>query len=163
MESHVGQIALVRTHTLLGWLIRAVTRHDYDHVLVGTQWGFVVSPENEGVLLRHITHWAPEDVVWSHFVETEMQHWQVADFAEGCVDLPYNWAADVWITVGLLFRLSTPNWVMKKLDNGKRWQCAQLADASLRAGGVTVFEDDRPPGAVFPGSFVHIFQRRGWL
>ena len=43
------------------------------------------------------------------------------------------------------------------------YQCAQLADAALQHAGVHVFRDDRPYGAVYPGSFVPVFQAFGWL
>lgn len=159
----MGQVALVRTHGFVAWAIRVITNSPYNHMVVGTAAGDTVSPEHEGVIRRRVTYWQPDRIVWSRFAETELQHWQVADFAEDQLGKKYNWGSDFWIFIALITKRHTPKWIEARLNSGSRWQCAQLADAALRAGGVPVFTDGRSPGAVFPGSYIHLFRERGWL
>ena len=65
--------------------------------------------------------------------------------------------------MAILTKQSTPHWLTRILMDNGRWQCAELADASLLAGGINVFTDGRPPCAVYPGSFVPYFREHGWL
>ena len=49
-----------------------------------------------------------------------------------------------------------------KIGDDGRWQCAELADASLLAGGISAIADDRAPCVAYPGSFIPWFKKNGW-
>jgi hypothetical protein len=135
----------------------------FNHMVVGIQGGDTVSAEHRNVRIRHQTHF--KLIVWSQFTETELQHWEVADFAYQQIGKPYNWWADFWILISILTRRHTPRWVEERLNDGTHWQCAQLAYASLMAAhpAVEVLKDARPPATRFPGAFEKLWMERGWL
>jgi hypothetical protein len=161
MLSHTGQIALVRTSGFVAWMIRLWTGSDFNHMVVGLQGGDTASAEHRGVRIRHEHHF--KVIVWSQFTETELQHWQVAEFAYQQLGKPYNWQADFWIAVSILTHRHTPAGIEARLNRGDRWQCAQLGTEALAQAGVVVLPDARPPATRFPGAFEKYFESRGWL
>ena len=104
-----------------------------------------------------------DNIVWSQFDLSNAQRDKSAGFAESQVGKPYALADDIAIGVALITREHTPRWLERRLASDGEWQCASLGDASLRHAGVHVFNDDRPMGSVFPGSFWHFFRDAGWL
>jgi hypothetical protein len=143
-----------------------VTRSEFNHVVVnvgvavdGQQ--LCVGAEPRGARIRPVTDF--HDVVWSEFPLTEHQQGVVAGWALRHENTPYGYMSDFFIGVALLTRTHTPWFIEHWLSDGKRYECAGLADAALRAGGVHVFRDGRPVGAIFPGSFQRVFEAFGWL
>ncbi|TFD74719.1 hypothetical protein [Cryobacterium fucosi] len=100
--------------------------------------------------------------VWSRFPFTRKQRLSIAFWARNRYGRPYNYAAFVAIGVALMLKRSTPEWVERFLMTDRSYECAQLADAALMHAGVHVFRDGRPYGAVYPGSFVKVWEHFGW-
>ena len=155
-----GQIGIVRTHGFSSWLIRFVTRTPVNHVVIDTGTE-VISAEEPVVRTREYGYF--DNIVWSQFDLSNAQRDKSAGFAESQVGKPYALADDIAIGVALITREHTPRWLERRLASDGEWQCASLGDASLRHAGVHVFNDDRPMGSVFPGSFWHFFRDAGWL
>lgn len=157
----IGQIGLVRTTGLMSWLIRVVTRSHWNHVVIAVSETECVGAEPHGAKLRPVTYF--DDVVWSEFPLTAKQQQKITAWTRGKIGAAYGYFDDLAIGIGLLTRTHTPRWIEHWLSSNNQWECAALADAALQHGGVHVFRDDRPYGAVFPGSFVHVFEDYGWL
>ena len=156
-----GQVGLCYTTGFWGTVIRKVTKSHYNHAVIRISETECVGAEPGEVRRRPITDFP--DVVWSHFPLTSKQRDRVVWFAKTELGVRYNYADDLFIGIALLSRQHTPLWISRILSDPDSWQCAQLADAALQRAGVHVFTDDRPYGAVYPGSFVPVFQAFGWL
>lgn len=157
---NVGQIGILRTHGFSSWLIRTITRSHVNHVVIDVGDG-LISAEYPHVRKRDYQHFNNE--VWSQFVYTDAQRAKVVEFANAQLGKPYGWADDLAIGVGLITRQHTPNWLMRWLSNNGEWICSSLADACLRNAGIHLWDDDRPVGAVYPGSFELWWRDAGWL
>ena len=161
MSELTGQIGLCYTTGFWGRVIRAVTRSHYNHAVIAISETLCAGAEPGGVRIRSITEFP--DIVWSKFPLTLPQQVKVVLFTKSQLGVRYNYADDLFIGIALLTRERTPAWIERALSDPDSWQCAQLADAALQRAGVHVFRDDRPFGAVYPGSFVPVFQAFGWM
>ena len=157
-----GQAALIPDGTKpFQRLISAVTGSPMHHVVVAISNHLCVSAEIDGVRLRPVRYFP--NAVWSQFRHTRRQRADIALFAFLQVGKPYALFDVILIGVAILTKTRTPQWLVDRLMNSDRWQCAELADASLQAGGVKLFTDGRPPCAVYPGSFVPYWTEQGWM
>ena len=161
LSEHAGQIGLCWTTGFWGRVIRKVTKSHYNHTVIRISETECIGAEPGGVRVRDITEF-PE-VVWSQFPLTRTEQNRIVTFAKTQLGVRYNYADDLFIGIALLSREHTPDWISRVLSDPDSWQCAQLADAALQRAGVHVFTDNRPYGAVYPGSFVPVFQAFGWL
>jgi len=163
---HVGdsggraQVGIIRTHGFTSWVIRLFTQAKVNHMVIDTGTE-VVSAEYPLVRTRPYGYFT--DVVWSQFHLTDAQQDKIVAFAEEQIGKNYNWSDDLAIGVGILTRQHTPRWIMRWLSSDDEWMCSALADACLRHAGIHLWDDDRPVGAVFPGSFQNFFADAGWL
>ena len=155
-----GQIGIVSTTGFMSWLIRIVTRSDVNHAVVDLGDGTIASAEPGGVRLRLHDHFP--NTIWSHFEESPEQASSVTTFAREQLGTKYAYFDDLLIGIAQITGVRTPNWIQRRLASNDSYECAELADASLQAGGVHVFTDGRVPSAVFPGDFEPIFKARGW-
>jgi hypothetical protein len=155
-----GQVGIVRTHGFSSWLIRLITRSHVNHMVndTGTE---LISAEYPHVRTRPYGYFT--NIVWSQFDYTDDQKEKIVTFAEDQVGKPYGWADDLAIGIGLITRQRTPRWLARWLATDGEWICSSLADASLRHAGIHIFNDDRPVGATFPGSFEAFFRDARWL
>jgi hypothetical protein len=155
-----GQVGIIRTHGLSSWVIRMFTRSHVNHMVIDVGDG-LVSAEYPHVIKRDYGHFT--NIIWSRFEYTPAQITKITDFANTQLGKNYGWADDIAIGIGLLTRQHTPHWLMRWLSNNGEWICSSLADASLRHAGIHLWDDDRPVGAVYPGSFENWFRDAGWL
>lgn len=159
--TRAGQIALIPDgQNFVQKLIQFITRSPVHHVVVAVSDKFCVSAEMEGVRLRPISHFP--NAIWSDFALTARQRRNIIGFALEQLGKPYAILDDIFIGISIITKSRTPQWIVQTVLNSDRWQCAELADASLLAGGIRLFRDGRPPRAVYPGSFIPTFKRRGW-
>lgn len=161
MMDVTGQVALVHSTGFWPAVISIVTHSHFNHMITGISPTAVVSAERQGVIRRHVSDFP--GAVWSEFPETILAEHKVAEYAISQIGKPYAFLDDFFIGVALITRQHAPGWLMRRLRSGKRWECAELADAALQHGGVNVFHDGRPWGAVYPGSFEPVFRDYGWL
>lgn len=165
-----GQVALVHQRGFWPSLITVVTSliaerpedAHWNHMLTAISPTECMSAERKGVTRRKISDFP--GAVWSDFDETELQRDLVADFAAAQDGKPYAFLDDFFIGVGIIMRRRTPAWLRRRLRSGKRWECAELAGASLACGGITnIINDDRPFAAAYPASYAPVWRARGWL
>jgi hypothetical protein len=158
----IGQIGLIPDPK--SWVqreIATITRSNVHHIIVCVSDTHIVEAMPGGVQYNLLTNY--DNAIWSDFDLTPEQAQGTADFAISAINTPYNWLDDVLIGLSCETGLDLPKIVSDRLDSGEFYQCAQLADASLTKGGhFTVFDDGRPPGLVYPGSFEAMFRDRGW-
>jgi len=161
MIDRTGQVALVHSTGFWPWLVTAITGSYWNHMVTAINLHECVSAETTGVRRRQLADFRV--TAWSMFPESDLARHKVAAFAEAQIGKPYAFFDDFLIGLGIVFRTSAPAWIQSRLRSGRRWECAELADAALQHGGVNVFHDGRPYGAVYPGSFEPVFERFGWL
>lgn len=156
-----GQVGLIHSkHGFAPWIIRVGTNSYWSHMVVAVDGVECVSAEPGGALVRRIDEYS--DVVWSRFVLDEEQKSEIVGWALRHVGTPYSWA-DVYVAgIAALLRDWTPRWVERIAAGTDKLICSQLADLALQAGGIHVFRDHRPRGAVTPASFGRFFYRMGW-
>lgn len=159
--SDIGQITIVTTNGFWGWVIRHVTESTSNHNTIIVSETHQVSAEPGGVRLVPRTDY-PTAVV-ADYPLTDEQRDAIVAFAMAQIDKPYGYWTDFWIGVGLIFRTHTPRWIERMLSDGGTWECAQLCDAAYIAADINLFEDNRPDGAVYPGSLEKLFKRKGWI
>lgn len=156
-----GQIALIPDGKR--WfqrLIQWVTRSPVHHCVVAISDTECVSAEIQGVIIRPVSHFPK--AVWSRFAITDPQRHDIVRFATAQIGKPYALLDDLLIGVALVTRTNTPHWIQDKLMSDDKWQCAELTDAALLAGGINLFPGGRPACAVYPGSFLPLFREHGW-
>ena len=161
MPELTAQIGLCYTTGFWGRVIRAVTKSHYNHTVIAISETQCAGAEPGGVRIRPIASFP--DVVWSQFPYTLAQQVEIVTFAKTELGVRYNYLDDLFIGIALLTREHTPRWIERVLSDPDSWQCAQLADAALQRAGIHVFTDDRPFGAVYPGSYVEVWKAFGWL
>ena len=155
-----GQIGIVRTHGFSSWLIRLITRAKVNHCIIDTGTD-LISAEYPVVRRRPYGHFT--NIIWSQFDLTTKTSNKIIDFATNQIGKPYGVTDDIAIGVGIIFHDHTPGTIMRHLSSDGQWICSELADASLRHGGIHIWNDNRPTGAVFPGSFENFYRDAGWL
>lgn len=159
--SRTGQLGLVpHAANLAQHMIEWVTRAPVHHVIVAIDETTCVSPEMPKVRTRPVSHFP--DAVWSEFDLTVAQRRKITGFVTAQVGKPYSLLDDLLIGIALITREQTPTWIESRLNDDDQWQCAELADAAYQHAGIHLFTDGRPPAAVYPGSFLPIFEAAGW-
>jgi len=156
-----GQIGLTYTTGFIGRLIQKVTRSRYNHCVLALDNFACIGAEPGGVRVRPITDF--RGIVWSKFRFTEAERIRITEFVLAQQGKEYNYADDFFIGVALITKTHTPRWLERRLSSTDSWQCAQLSDAALIHIGINLFDDDRPIGAVYPGSLARRWRKRGWL
>lgn len=156
-----GQIALIpHGANICQKLIELVTRAPVHHVIVAISENECVSAEIPRVRTRPISKFP--HAIWSQFDLDDDERYEIAEFAFRQIGKKYALMDDILIGIALLMRERMPRWIVAKVSSDNRWQCAELADASLLAAGKSAIADDRPPCVVFPGSFIPYFKLHGW-
>ena len=156
-----GQIGLVpHAKTLVEWLIQKVTRSTVHHAILAVSPTTCISCEPEGALLRQISDF-PE-AHWSSYDLTAMQKLLISRWGTDHLGIPYGWFSDAAIGIALIFKVHTPAWVERYLNNGSFYECAQFCAAAYQQSGINLFRG-RPPATIYPGSFERTWRLRGWL
>lgn len=156
-----GQIGLIpHPHGWVEHAIETVTRAPVHHVVVAITETLVIGADPAGATVHRVSDYP--DAVWSHFGLTDQQRHAIVVWASAHVGTPYSFLDDAAIGIALLSGIPTPRWVQERLSSDRHLQCAQLADAAYLAAGLHLFDDGRLPGAVYPGSFIPIWQQHGW-
>ena len=156
-----GQIGLVPADK--GWasgVVAWATQSSWTHVVVAVSETEVVSAEPGGTRYRPINYYP--GTVWSKYPLRPSQRRRIARYARTRIGTPYAWWDYFAVGVALVFRARTPDWLASHVADTHTLLCSQLADLALQAGGVHVFFDERPAGAVTPASFAKVFIARGW-
>lgn len=157
-----GQIGLIPDgKSFVPQAIQWITSSDVYHVVIAISETECIGAEPGGAKIRPIDYWS--NVMWSNFPLTPQQAQDTADWARAKEGVAYNYVDDLLIGAECLMKVKFPEIIMRHYDNGKSYECAQLADAALtHGGGYKVFNDNRHPGQVYPGSFEPLFKQYGW-
>jgi hypothetical protein len=172
----LAQIAVVRTRGFSSWVIRTVTRSHWNHTIGYVSEHMVISCEPNGVQLMPATDFVVGgrilDIAVSDFPLTTAQENKIIAFLllqgpqtiDGVLQpgKPYGRLTFVWIGLAKLLHWRTPQWLERRLDDGKTWICSQLSDAAYQHAGVRLFRDNRPDGAVTPGAIGALFKDCGF-
>jgi len=157
-----GQIAIQTKPS--DWVtqgIATVTNSDVFHVVIAISETECIGAQPGGAKILPIDY--SPNLVWSKFDLTPQQAQACADWARAREHRPYSFINDALIGISCLFGITFPRFITKHFSNDKTYECAQLADAALTLGaGISVFDDSRPFGTVYPGSFEVLFKKYGW-
>lgn len=138
-----GDILLVRTATLWGWLIRLVTRSEWSHVALYIGDGMIA--EIDAFQGAHVSPLAYDRYqVLRHPAMTEEQAAVAVAWCRGQVGAMYDWGVIVEIGLRIVYGLHAC------IDSGRRYICTELVLEAYRAADI-----DLAPGcdALTPGEF----------
>jgi hypothetical protein len=156
-----GQVGLVPAdEKLRGRIVAWAMRSYWCHMIVAVSETHCVSAEPGGARVRPMSDY--DEICWSKFPMRPSQRRRSVRFALSRIGVPYAWIDWFAVGVALITRTKTPEWLRSFVADNDRLLCSQLADLSLQAAGIPVFFDERPAGAVTPGSFAKVFIARGW-
>lgn len=160
MHSHIGQIGLkTEASNFIEKAIEFVTRSTVHHVVVAISDTECIGAEPGGARIRSHDY---EQLVWSKFDLTPEQAQACADWARAREGRPYSFINGFFIGLSM-YGWKMPKFILKRFSTDDSYQCAQFADAALSLGaGITVFDDGREFGEVYPGSLEQLFKERGW-
>lgn len=102
------------------------------------------------------------NAAWSQFPLTDIERRLITGIGRALEGYPYNVIAFGMVGVQFLTGQRLPSWVFRFVDGLPGAECAQLADRVLTAAGVSVFEDNREPGILYPGSWEKLFRIHDW-
>jgi hypothetical protein len=158
-----GQIGVVHS---TDWFARIISLFEggspATHCILALEDGYCIGAEPGGARIRNISSFP--DVAWSAFPLTPDQTHDIVAFGRSLEGTPYDYIGDAWIGLSLLLgERHVPKWMERQLAGTDRLQCAQLVDYVYLTCGIHLFRDGRVPGAVYPASFIPMFQKRGWL
>lgn len=160
MHSQLGQIGLKTEAS--NWVEKAiefVTRSSVHHVVIAISDTECIGAEPGGARIRSHEY---SRFVWSKFDLTPEQAQACADWARAREGRPYSFVNGFFIGLSM-YGVKLPRFIIKRFSNDRAYQCAQFADAALTLGaGITVFDDGREFGEVYPGSLEMLFRERGW-
>lgn len=160
MHSQIGQIGLkTEAHGFIEKAIEFVTRSSVHHVVIAISDTECIGAEPGGAKIRLHEY---DNFVWSKFELTPQQATNCANWARARENRPYSFING--FLIGLtMYGFTWPKSVWKFFSNDRHYQCAQFADAALTLGaGISVFNDGREFGQVYPGSLEQLFKERGW-
>ncbi len=160
MTTLIGQIGLkTEARGFVEKAIEFVTRSTVHHVVIAISETECIGAEPGGARIRPINY---DGLVWSRFELTPLQAQNCANWARAREGRPYSFVNG--FLIGLtMYGFTWPKSVWKHFSTDDSYQCAQFADAALTQGaGITVFDDGREFGQVFPGSLEMLFKTNGW-
>lgn len=159
MANTVGQIGIIAgPSSRIQWFISAFTQSLAVHIVISDGKGNVISAMPDGVLVEKAADYP--QAIWSDFPYGPGEGEAVVAFAAKQVGKKYNYIDDGMIAVEYLTGWEFPAVLTNIVDNGKKWQCAQLADAALTSGYKDLFPG--VDGRVSPGTFAKLFEAEGW-
>lgn len=166
-NSTLGQIGIIPgADTFLSYGICKMTGSHSRHAIIGVGGTSAVSADPDGVhLIDYEAMVRTGDypkVLWSNFDQTWTQAARVAQFALNQVGKPYAFWDDALIALERIFHHRAPEHLRKFLEDDGQWQCAELATASMAAGGTIVFPDDDLIGDAAPGDYEALYIRKHW-
>lgn len=158
----LGQVGLIPDGKgFIPNIINWATRSTVHHAIVAISDTECIGAEPNGATIRPLSFFP--NAIWSRFPLSDAQAQGSAQWAAEREGRPYNWIDDAIIGIQCVSGVVFPRFITNHYDNDKYYECAQLADAALTHGaGISVFDDNRPPGLVYPGSFEKLFREYGW-
>lgn len=160
--NRVGQVMLISTSGKIGRLVQFMDDSHYNHMTVAINEFECVSAEPGGARIRLISEYDNDVVAWSQFELTTEQRDRIVMWSFEHLDTPYDYLGFVAIAITKLLGPFAPRWLLRYIATRDRLVCSYLVDLALQAGGIHLFNDHRPRGAVTPGSFGKKFKARGW-
>jgi hypothetical protein len=157
-----GQVGIISTSGWVGRLVQLVTRSAYNHSVVAINDRECVSAEPGGAVIRQISDYRNDVVVWSQFTLDAERRDLISTWAFEHVDTEYDYLGFAAIAVTKLLGPFAPRWLLRYIATRDRLVCSYLCDLALQAGGIHLFQDHRPEGAVTPASFGKVYKARVW-
>jgi hypothetical protein len=158
---YTAQIGLVpHAQSPIEHVIDWFTSSQVHHAVIAISETECVSAEPGGARIRQISEYP--DTHWSNFPLTDANREVIVAKANSMLGTPYGWFADIAIGLSLKTPFRVPLWLAHYIDSDKRTECAQLCDTAYTAAGIRLFTHVLP-SAVYPGMFVPIFRKHGWM
>jgi len=157
-----GQVALISTSGWVGRLVQWATSSAYNHSVVAINDLECVSAEPGGAVIRPIGDYQHDLIAWSRFELTGEQRDRISTWAFEHVGTEYDTVGFAAIAVTKLLGPLAPRWLLRYVGASDRLICSYFVDLALQAGGIHLFRDHRPEGAVTPASFGKVYKARGW-
>jgi hypothetical protein len=159
-----GQYFVVRTKGFVAWLIRRVTRSEYNHAgIVVTTTGATVEAARQGAHVWHIRKYGNAEILFSHECLSDAQRLTIIDQAYRLTyrHVPYGWADLLWLGLaqyGVKWRRS--------IDKRDDLTCGQLVAVCYEPAGIRLSSDNQCDLDVTPGDLARRIGRGagcGWV
>ena len=160
--NRVGQVMLISTSGKIGRLVQFMDDSNWNHMTVAINDLECVSAEPGGARIRLISEYDNDEVAWSQFELTDAQRDNITMWAFNHLGTDYDYLGFVAIAITKILGPLAPRWLLRYIATRNRLVCSYLVDLALQAGGIHLFNDHRPRGAVTPGSFGKKYKARGW-
>ena len=161
MTPRPGDYIVVRTHGIVGALIRLVTRSGYNHAAVVVEDGQVVEAEPGGARLRPLSEYDGYQMLANTAEPTlAEERAKVVAYARAVVARPYNYDADFvdgLEHLGLRWRL-----LARFAAGRKAVMCSQLVADAGAAAGLNWRCGKATTAEVVPGDLAARIERGQW-
>jgi len=131
---------------------------EYEHAAVYVGDGLIVQAEPNGANLAHVSDYDGYETLWSTgIIElTDMQRWAICHAAHSYVGTPYSWVDYAALAAHRLHLLPATRLLKNYVASSKHMICSQLVDQCEQDAGKQLFNDNRWPGYVMPGSLYQL-------
>jgi len=126
----------------------------YEHAAVYIGGGLIVQAASSGVNIAHVSDYDGYDTLWSTgIIElTDAQRLAICAAAHSYVGVPYSWVDYAALAAHRLHLLPATRLLKNYVASSKHMICSQLVDQCYQDAGKHLFNDNRWPGYVMPGS-----------
>lgn len=143
-----GDFFVTATGGFVGWAIRKITKSPVNHAGVYVGVGRIIEAEGNGAAVADASKYP--NAIWSNSNLDVATANKVHDNAVAIVGTPYNFIDIAAQFIVRVFGWKAPKFVLKRLSDPRRLQCAQLVDLVYQRSGIELLKDGRPNGLISP-------------
>lgn len=161
MAAEPGDLFVVRTRTLAGWVIRWFTRSPYSHAgIIVDRDGGTVEAKASGAVRGHLADYRGcPMLVGAPVPLTPGERRAIVTAAVSLLGTPYGWL-DLLSLAALQYGIR-PKFIRDRVARYDRLTCAELTDQAYRKAGIHLFADGRPCMDVVPGDLARLLEKVG--
>ena len=151
-----GDYGVTATNSWVSAAIRWCCKSKVNHAFVVLDGGNIIEAQPNGARVRTVDEYP--DAIYSRAPLTDKQRASIVAYAKAEIGCRYNFldiAAQLLVRV---FGWHAPKFVLNRLADPERLQCAQLVDWVYEESGIQLFPDGRPEGLVAPSDLLNLIQ-----
>lgn len=156
-----GQVGvLTKNPTFYGRAIQFFTHSTAYHTVTAISETECVSAETPKVIVRPISDFDNNGIIWTDTPLTIAQQHDVVNFMRRFViGKGYAYLDIFFLWISLTTKEATPKWIIRRLTSMNQWFCSEASDAGMIAAGINLFPG-RPACAVTPADVYEYIQTR---
>lgn len=147
---------VTKTSGFIGWAIRKVTHSTVNHAAIYIGSGNVIEAHSKGAVVGSVKNYP--HAIWSSFTFQPGVEAKLYQAAIGILGTPYNFLDIAAQFIVRVFGWKAPGFVLRRVSDPDRLQCAQLVDVVYQRAGIQLFKDGRPDGLVAPSDLLAVIE-----